>query len=218
MNSNAVRTMVESVLADRAETSARLEKLDHLLANLNELYPGAYTHAYTDPEDAAGALGTSEPRENVKLTPGPERLERDAHSLDTKGAVAQVLSANMSRWLSAVEVAELALAAGWQAGEDSPDHVAVIRTRLSRMGDTLEFRARDGRTKEYRLSARHTDTEAPVSAGASDSERPSDDLSWKEGDSDNGSETPDGRDSNQGDTWHDHDHGFRASVNGGSDT
>lgn len=89
-----------------------------------------------------------------------------------------------------------------------------VRNSLHYLSRKGLIRAGSGRGRWYWVVPENS--EAPVSAGASESEESSNDSSRKEGGTASGAEPPTDRDSNQDNSSLDHGLGHRASVVGGA--
>lgn len=145
MNADTMRELVRTIQADRSELASKLSKTDKVLDNLRDLYPDLFASDGRPPAPAPAVGHAGEPNGGTPAI---------FPAADTKSIVdyifADLQKSAPETWLSPKEVAGLATEYGWKPPEDSPDPVAVVRTRVSRM-TTLESRPRDGRTKEYRL-------------------------------------------------------------------
>lgn len=161
MDTRAVRDLVRQIEADRAESAAKLRQYDSVLTNLRELYPQVFTLASREAEPA-------EPARSLGIVADPDLIEAAKF---TRAIVPEIFRRAPDDWLTPKEVTSAAMGLGWTPPEGSPDPVAVIRNHIGGMDAELEWRNRDGRTKEYRLKTPATGAGTPAAGSALSSDQ-----------------------------------------------
>lgn len=159
----ATRTFINQVRAERAELADRLARLEDVLSGLAKLYPDLFvSESRTTDQPQAEQQTASSSKPGGRSTPAKYVLRDFLTKVPGQRLTIETIAADIT-------------SSGW--GGEYPDPSAVLRTAARRLSDTREFgvqrEKRDGRSYVYWIDADGPyNAESPAVAGLSGATEP----------------------------------------------